>query len=72
MRIKKIAHDLKVEEKLFIPSLDPEEQPERILQVNDEEVVVEKFITEEERQRMEEKAKEDEERRLKEMVSHVI
>ena len=57
-----------MDEKLVEPSLDPDEQPERILRVNDEEVKVERYISEEERLKREEKAKEEEQRRLKEMV----
>ena len=68
LRINKIAHDLKVDEKLVKPSLDAEEQPERVLSVQDEEVTVEKYMSDEVQKKMEEKAKEDEERKLKEMV----
>ena len=69
LRINKIAHDLKVDEKLVKPSLDAEEQPERLLSVQDEEVTVEKYISDEVQKKMEEKAKEDEERKLKEKVN---
>ena len=71
VRINKISNDLKANETLVEPSLDPDEQPERYLQVKDDEVTVERYISEEERQRMEERAKEEEQRRLKEMVRGV-
>ena len=70
VRIAKISHDLKANETVIEPTLDPEEQPERYLQVKDEEVKVERYISEEERLRMEERAKEEEQRRLKEMVRY--
>ena len=67
-RIRKIANDLKVDEPLVVPSLQPEEQPERLLTVQEEEVTVEKYVSPEEKKRLEEAAKIEEERRLKEKV----
>ncbi len=72
VRIKKIAHDLKVDEKIIEPTLDSYEQPERILHVADHEVTIERYMSEEDRIKMEEKNKEEEERKLKEMVCYPI
>lgn len=69
IRIRKIAHDLKLNEEIIEPSIDSDEQPERLLTVSDEEIKVEKYISPEEKQKLEEAAKEEEERKLREMVS---
>ena len=68
VRIRKIAHDLKVDEEIIEPSLDSDEQPEKLLTVADEEIGVEKYLSLEEQKKAEEMAKQEEERRLKEMV----
>ena len=68
VRIRKIAHDLKLDEEIMEPSLDSDEQPEKLLTVADEEIGVEKYLSLEEQKKAEEMAKQEEERRLKEMV----
>lgn len=68
VRIRKIAHDLKLDEEIIEPSLDSDEQPEKLLTVADEEIGVEKYLSLEEQKKAEEMAKQEEERRLKEMV----
>lgn len=67
-RIYKIANDLKVDEHLVVPSLDSFEQPQRLLTVQEDEITVEKYVSPEEKKRLEEAAKIEEERRLKEKV----
>ena len=53
-RIKKILHDLELNEKVFQPEMTVDEKPEMLLEVKDEEVPFEKFITAEEQARLEE------------------
>ena len=67
-RILKISRDLKVEQTLVRPSLDSDEQPERLLKVEDKEVTVECYISPKEQKLLEEQRKLDEERRLREKV----
>ena len=71
IRIRKIARDLKLNEEIIEPKLDSDEQPETLLTVSDGEIEVEKYISPEEKLRLEEAAKEEEERKLREMVSEI-
>lgn len=64
MRISKIISQLKLEDPLVQPALSVLEEPERRLVVEDEEIKVEKYISPEEKQRLEEAEKAEEERRL--------
>jgi WD40 repeat protein len=66
-RIKKIAQDLKLDEEIIVPTLDSDEEPERLLTVTDKEIKVERYISPEEKERLEKAAKEEEERKLREM-----
>lgn len=104
VRISKIISQLKLEEAIVQPSLDADEEPERLLTVEvshvirearvmntsslyrcnltgcnfvcgcfsvcpqDDEITVEKYISPEERRRMEEAEKQEKQRRLAEMV----
>ena len=56
-RIQKILNDLSMEEQLVTVNVSPLEQPERLFIVDDSEITVEKYISEEERQRLEELAR---------------
>ena len=69
MRILKIIHQLQLEEELIRPTLYPEEQPKEMLTVQDGEVQVEKYLSPEEKQKLEEVMRLEEEKRLAEMVS---
>ena len=71
-RILKISRDLKVEQTVVKPSLDSDEQPERLLLVEDKEVTVERYISPKEQKLLEEQRKLDEERRLREKVHFVM
>jgi hypothetical protein len=71
-RIKKIAQDLKLDEEIIVPTLDSDEEPERLLTVTDKEIKVERYISPEEKERLEKAAKEEEERKLREMVGYLI
>ena len=55
--ISDILENLKYKEELFEPKQHPLENPERILNVSEDEIKVEKFLTKEE------KARQDEERK---------
>lgn len=57
-----------MEEHLAVPSLDSSEQPQKLLTVQDDEITVEKYISPEDKKKLEEVAKAEEERRLKEKV----
>ena len=72
VRIRKIANDLKLNEEIIEPSLDSDEQPERLLTVTDEEITIEKYISPEERKRLQAVAQEEEERKLREMVCELL
>ncbi|KAJ3299843.1 Cilia- and flagella-associated protein 43 [Borealophlyctis nickersoniae] len=61
-RIAAIMAELQIQETIFHPELDDDEVPERIIEVQDSEVKVERFITPEEQKRLEEKARQEEER----------
>ena len=67
VRISKIINQLKLDDTLIEPTLDKDEQPDRLLVVDDFEVTVEKYISPEEQKRMEEAEKAEEARRLAEM-----
>lgn len=67
IRISKIINQLKLEDKLVQPKLDSEEEPQRLLTVDDKEVTVEKYVPPEEKKRLEEVAKQEELKRLAEM-----
>ena len=58
--ISELLYNLKQEEELFEPKSHELENPEAILEVNPDEIKVERYLTKEER------AKQDEERRIKE------
>ena len=56
-RIKKILGDLEIDEKVFEPEMSVDEKPELLLEVKDGEVLFEKYISEEEKLKLEEQAK---------------
>lgn len=56
-RIKKILGDLEIYEKVFEPEMSVDEKPELLLEVKDGEVPFEKYISEEEKLKLEEQAK---------------
>ena len=59
-RIRKIMKDLDITDDLFDPQWTADEMPEKLLEVNDDEIKVEKYISEEEQKRLDELAKEEE------------
>ena len=67
VRIGKIIQQLKLSDALMSPSLDVDETPEKLLVVEDSEVLVEKYISPEEEKKLEEEAKQEEKRRQTEM-----
>lgn len=56
-RIKKILGDLEIDEKVFEPEMSVDEKPELLLEVKDGEVPFEKYISEEEKLKLEEQTK---------------
>ena len=56
-RIKKILGDLEIDEKVFEPEMSVDEKPELLLEVKNGEVPFEKYISEEEKLKLEEQAK---------------
>lgn len=56
-RIKKILGDLEIDEKVFEPEMSVDEKPELLLEVKDGEVPFEKYISEDEKLKLEEQAK---------------
>lgn len=64
VRIAKIISQLKLDESLVQPSLGVLEEPERLLVVEEDEVMVEKYISPEEERRLEEAARVEEEKRI--------
>ena len=56
-RIKKILGDLEIDEKVFEPEMSVDEKPELLLEVKDGEVPFERYISEEEKLKLEEQAK---------------
>lgn len=65
-RITKILNDLDFNESTVEPQMSVMEKPEQLLTVEDSEVKVEKYLTPEQRKKLEEKQKAEEERRLRE------
>lgn len=66
-RIRKIMKDLKLSEPVVDPTLDPCEQPESFLIVQDNEIKAEKYIPPEEQKRLQEAALAEEKKRLAEI-----
>eukprot|EP00731_Ephydatia_muelleri_P020647 Em0013g374a len=66
-RIRKIVKDLKLSESIVEPTLDPTEQPESFLTVQDSEIKAEKYIPPEEQKRLQEAALAEEKKRLAEI-----
>ena len=64
VRVSKIISQLKLNEPLVQPSLNMDEEPEKFLEVEDSEVKIEKYISPEEKEKLEEAAKLEEKRRL--------
>ena len=67
VRISKIIQQLKLSDTLVSPSLSEDETPEKLLLVEDSEILVEKYFSPEEQKKMEEDAEQEEKRRLAEM-----
>ncbi|XP_019644439.1 PREDICTED: cilia- and flagella-associated protein 43-like isoform X1 [Branchiostoma belcheri] len=65
-RITKILSDLDQAEEAWQPALTIDEQPEKLLVVEDSEVKVEKYVSPEEQKVIDQQKKKEEERRLKE------
>ena len=61
-RIREIYETLKYDHELFKPRVNPLENPERVLKVDPEEVGFERYLTKEEREKLEEERKKEEER----------
>lgn len=59
-RIRKILGDLEIDEKVFEPEMSVDEKPELLLEVKDDEVPFEKYISPEEKTKLEEQAKVEE------------
>ena len=59
-RIRKILGDLELVEKVFTPVMSVDEKPELLLEVKDDEVPFEKYISPEEQAKLEEQARIDE------------
>lgn len=60
--IKELLNNLKQEEEIFEPQPHVLENPDSIFEVKEEEITVEKFLTKEERAKLEEERKKQEER----------
>lgn len=56
-RIRKILGDLEIDENVFEPEMSVDEKPELLLEVKDGEVPFEKYLSPEEKLRLEEQAK---------------
>lgn len=56
-RIKKILGDLEIDENVFEPEMSVDEKPELLLEVKNDEVPFEKYISPEEKLRLEEQAR---------------
>ena len=56
-RIRKILGDLEIDEKVFEPEMNVDEKPELLLEVKNDEVPFEKYISPEEKLRLEEQAR---------------
>ena len=59
-RIRKVMKDLGINDEVFEPSWTSDENPEMLLDVNDDEIKVEKYVSEEEQVKLEELAKVEE------------
>ncbi|XP_066933494.1 cilia- and flagella-associated protein 43-like [Clytia hemisphaerica] len=70
-RIQKILKDLDLHEELIEVEISSLEEPELLFTVHDNEITVEKYVSEEEKQRFEEIAKLEEERRLAENADNL-
>ncbi|XP_077865529.1 LOW QUALITY PROTEIN: cilia- and flagella-associated protein 43-like [Saccoglossus kowalevskii] len=66
VRIRKVLEDLNSKEEVWQPEWTIEEKPERLLTVDDSEVKVEKYISPEQRSKLEEEERKEEERLLRE------
>jgi hypothetical protein len=66
-RIRKILTNLQLSEKMYDPKSSSDEHPEWDLEVCDDEVTAEKYVSEEERKKLDEEARLSEERRLAEL-----
>lgn len=60
IRIRNILEDPNLHEELIEARLDDTEQPELLLEVNDDEITVDKYISKEEQQRLREEAQREE------------
>ena len=67
VRISKIIQQLKLSDTLINPALDVDETPDRLLSVDDSEILIEKYISPEEQEKIKEEAKHEEARCLAEM-----
>ena len=56
-RIRKILGDLEIDENVFEPEMSVDEKPELLLEVKNDEVTFEKYISPEEKLRLEEQAR---------------
>ena len=56
-RIRKILGDLEIDENVFEPEMSVDEKPELLLEVKNDEVPFEKYISPEEKLRVEEQAR---------------
>ncbi len=64
IRISKIISQLKLDDALIQPSLSVDEEPERLLLVDDSEIKIEKYVSPEENRKVEEVEALEEEKRL--------
>ena len=67
IRINKIIQQLMLNDTLIDPSFDKDETPDRLLSVDNDEILVEKYVSTEEQKLLEEAAKQEEAKRLAEM-----
>ena len=68
--MSKIIQDLSLSDKVHRPALDYYEDPEMLMKVDDSEVTVERYLSPEEKKRMEEAAQLEEERRMAEIADN--
>jgi len=69
-RIRKIMKDLDLTDELFDPKWTSDEKPEVLLTIKDDEITVEKYISEEEQVKLDELSKKEEERRKAEKADN--
>ena len=67
IRINKIIQQLMLNDTLINPSFDEDETPDRLLSVDNDEILVEKYVSTEEQRQLDEAAKQEEAKRLAEM-----